>query len=190
MKRPPGRWLATGTWHGKDVAVFDLQAGRLVRQIPVGKTHVTFSPDSKYLLCGIGIRIELETWKESQIPYEYDLQFESPLFAANGKIGVFAKRTYDATLMLFDTATWRPLGRLTSSSDTERASCRAVTPNGVKLIIDVFDARHSQRVEVWDLREVRRQLAEIDLDWDLPNLNEPEETGHSIHVTVDVGELK
>ena len=187
---PNGRWLATGTWHGKDVAVFDLQTGRLVRQIPVGQTHVTFSPDSKYLLYGVGVRTELETWKESQIPYEYDLPFESPLFVANGRIGVFAKRTYDATLMLFDTATWRPFGRLTSSSDTERVSCRGVTPDGVKFVIDVIDVRHSQRVEVWDLREVRRQLAEIDLDWDLPSLNEPEETRHSIHVTVDVGELK
>jgi hypothetical protein len=65
-----------------------------------------------------------------------------------------------------------------------------VTPDGVKIVIDVHDVRHSQRVEVWDLREVRRQLAEIDLDWDLPSLNEPEEAEHSIHVTVDVGELK
>jgi WD40 repeat protein len=38
------------------------------------------------------------------------------------------------------------------------------SPDGTRLAV----ATGNHTVHVWDLREIRRELAEIDLDWDLP----------------------
>ena len=46
---PDGRWLATATWKGKDVKVWEVATGRLAWQLPCDSAFVKFSPDGRWL---------------------------------------------------------------------------------------------------------------------------------------------
>ena len=46
---PDGRWVATATWKGKDVKVWEVATGRLAWQLPCDSAFVTFSPDGRWL---------------------------------------------------------------------------------------------------------------------------------------------
>src|SRR5262249_40756772 len=46
---PDGRWVATATWKGQDVKVWEVATGRLAWQWECGSAKVQFSPDGRWL---------------------------------------------------------------------------------------------------------------------------------------------
>jgi WD40 repeat protein len=73
---------------------------------------------------------------------------------------------------LFATETWEPGRRLggvgTFSPDGTIVAVPAeISPDGTRLIVSTWD-RVDRRFRVWDLRLIRRQLAEMGLDWAAP----------------------
>ena len=171
---PNGRWAATGTRESKDMAVYDLGSQTLAKKLRVGRqSSVVFSPDSRYIICGGNRLIKLDTWEESIVSANADLRtYFGPLFPRSGEFGVFAQRVPPGGTTLVGTADWQPLVRLQSHPRAEEASPYGLTPDGSRLIVHIRDML-SARLELWDLREVRRHLSELDLDWDLPPLPEP-----------------
>ncbi len=173
---PDGRWLAVGGWFERGVRVWDLRRRQLDRILrPKGAVSNTlffigFSPDGRWLISSthaagatsyhfwrvgtweLGLRIDQERNGSASHP---------PAFTGDGRL--MALGIAPDQVLLADAATGRELARLTT--------LRPVTPtplvfshDGTKLI-----ARTSEKtVLVWDLRQIRDQLAPRGLDWDAP----------------------
>lgn len=47
---PDGRYIATGTQHGRDVKIWNVTTGNVEKTIPCGSANVAFSPDGKTLV--------------------------------------------------------------------------------------------------------------------------------------------
>ena len=57
---PDGRLVATGTWKGMGVKVWNARLGKLVADLPVsGSASVLFSPDGRWLLTGSAVEYAL-----------------------------------------------------------------------------------------------------------------------------------
>jgi WD40 repeat protein len=108
-------------------------------------------------------------------------------FAFSPDSKVLAVETNKGVIRLVDPETTREYARL-EDPHQDRAFCLGFSPDGTQL---VTTNRESQSIHVWDLRAMRRQLAEIDLDWE--QLPYPPPTGSTpaipLKVIVDLGEL-
>jgi hypothetical protein len=60
------------------------------------------------------------------------------------------------------------------------------TPDGAQLITHGDETR---AIHIFDLRAIRRQLAEIGLDWDLPDYPPAPPTAPPLQVRVEMGDL-
>jgi tetratricopeptide (TPR) repeat protein len=83
-------------------------------------------------------------------------------FSPNSKL--LAVETGEGAIRLIDLDTGREFARL-EDPDQDRMGGLSFSPDGTQLIGRTND---SQSMHVWDLRAIRRQLAEIRLDWDAP----------------------
>ena len=59
---PDGRWVATATWKGKDVKVWEVATGRLAWQLPCDSAFVRFSPDGRWLAVAKFPGLECRLW--------------------------------------------------------------------------------------------------------------------------------
>jgi WD40 repeat protein len=163
---PDGRWVATGS-HSNLAAVgakvWDAETGKHVADLPLGGGVVRFSPDSEWLLTSRGgARIwRTGTWQEGP-------DLGSP---TSGSFGAFtpdgellALSDLPSVVRLVRTATGKEVARLTAPEET-RLSPQCFTPDG-SLLITV--GSESTALHVFDVRAIRQQLRELDLDWDAP----------------------
>jgi serine/threonine protein kinase/WD40 repeat protein len=187
---PDGRWVATGSHSNTDgfgVKVWETATGRLVKALPIGESKVAFSPDGRWLLTTYGgCRVwDISTWTEGPVigGPQGCFSTDSRLLAVDDSAGA---------IRLVSTGTWAVVVRLESPEKT-RLTPRFFTPDGTRLIATGID---TEALHIWDLREVRRGLAELSLDWDEPAYppltpNEEAErigTARPLQVTVDVSE--
>jgi serine/threonine protein kinase/WD40 repeat protein len=161
---PSGHWLATGTRTGGQVKVWNLQEHRLQAVLPLGgSSRVSFSPDSKRLTSDDdGVRLwEVGTWKEEPA-LELSEPVYRPAFAPDGRL--LAAENYYGFIVLVDLQTRREIARL-EDPNRDHASWLAFTPDGTRIVSLCIESRS---VHIWDLRQLRRQLAQRGLDWDYP----------------------
>jgi serine/threonine protein kinase/WD40 repeat protein len=172
---PDGRWVATGShWDdGAEVAVkvWEASSGNLVKELPREKAafQCGFTPDSRCLIttaiwqqAPLDVRKEnflrlweVGTWNDAgTIPtlgtpfFDYDVTLEGQP---------------DGTLTITQISTRKELARL-SSPEAARMIPRYVLPSGFVTAI----SEPTGRTYLWDLPLIRRQLAEMGLDWDGP----------------------
>ncbi|MCI0456805.1 MAG: protein kinase, partial [Gemmataceae bacterium] len=165
---PDGRWLATGNWQGRGVKVWDAQTGKLAHAFDVGESETgtawpAFSPDGRWLVTGtFG---EYRFWEVGSWQPKHRL----PRANAGKAIGwiVFAPDSKMVAVLhsvsevrLVDPATGRPFACLPTAG-----SPYCFSSDGSQL---VTHAGRGGAFQVWDLRRIRQQLKELDLDWDLP----------------------
>jgi serine/threonine protein kinase/WD40 repeat protein/Tfp pilus assembly protein PilF len=170
---PDGRWAATGTFKGADIKVWSLSGDhhpQPVHTIPCGAAEVAFSPDGRWLVVGDENRFyKVGSWEPAEVIRGK---------RANGSIA-FAD---DAPVMavpyddrrqvgLLDPETGRELAVL-AADNAQMIDRMALSADGGRLAV----ARSDNTVQLWDLRAVRRRLADLGLDWD-PSPDRPEETG-------------
>jgi serine/threonine protein kinase/WD40 repeat protein len=177
-----GQWVATGSHTRMRVKVWDALSGRLETDLPADLSDVEFSPDGKWLgTTGSALRLwSTESWK-----LERTIGGIHSAFSPDSRM--LALETGDGVLRLVDPETGREYARLEDPSQ-DRAGFIRFSADGTQLVATNND---SHSVHVWDLRKIRRELAQRGLDWDLPAYG-PSNEGRAkpIRVRVDLGDLE
>jgi serine/threonine protein kinase/WD40 repeat protein len=167
---PDGSWVATGSQHGTGAKVWDARTGRLEKELLSGEdwVRVSFSPDGRWLATrGKGLRLwAVGSWQQGPslggIP--------GAAFAFSPVEKLLATETGHGTLRLVDPDTGQEYARL-EDPDQVRVAWICFTPDGTRLL--TTGAGSGAWIRVWDLREIRRQLAAMGLDWNLPSYPPP-----------------
>ncbi len=128
-------------------------------KLPIDKgTGVCFSPDGKWLLTSKpSCRLwEVGSWREVR-------RIESGFccFSSDGWLGVV--QDANKVIKLVEIETGRTLARL--ESPDQHDAWAVFSPDGSRLVVTTNEPPCAH---VWDLRAIRRQLAEMGLDWDAP----------------------
>jgi len=161
---PDGRWLATGTWRGNGVKVWDARRGTLAHEINVeGSADVLFNPDGRSLVTASGDEYamwELSSWtRRLQVPRSQAIGM--PGVAAFCPVGgVLAITKTRSLVQLVDAESGRELATL-EASEPKNASALSFSPDG-RLLVVAIDAASLQ---VWDLGAIRRGLESLGLQW-------------------------
>jgi WD40 repeat protein/tetratricopeptide (TPR) repeat protein len=159
---PDGRWLATGS-HVRGAQVWSVADGTKVAELPTeSSTAVAFSPDGEWLMAAGGRLWEVGTWREARRIDGGDA------FSPDGRI--VAAVDPGRVIRLVEVATGRTLARL-ESPDLCGVYTLAFGPDGSRLVVVTNDG---PAAHVWDLRAIRKDLADRGLDWDAPAYPEPD----------------
>jgi WD40 repeat protein len=158
---PNGRWVVTATM-GNVTKVWDTRDGRLVKRVADTSDYPRFSPDGRWLATSWGGRLlAVETWKPGpQVG-------AGAVFAPDPDSKLMAVPTATG-IRLVDQATGREVAML-EDPNLDGTDHAVFTPDGTKLIA----LNRMKGISVWDLRLIRRQLKELDLDWHWPEFEAP-----------------
>ncbi|HEY2154324.1 MAG TPA: WD40 repeat domain-containing protein, partial [Isosphaeraceae bacterium] len=159
-----GSWLATGTWRGTGVKVWDVRGGVLVRDLPVdGSAEVLFSPEGRRLLTASGKEYTVwktGTWEQLlRIPRSQSGGLPGvAAFSPDGRLLVVARTR--SKVQLVDAETGQEQATL-ESPDPPNVCGLGFSPDGRLLVV----TSNQPRILVWDLDAIRRGLAALGLDW-------------------------
>jgi WD40 repeat protein len=179
---PDGQWVATNGHGDSKVKLWSSDSGRLVKDFPGDPSSFRFSPDGRLAATG-GDRLrlwEVGTWEQKPTPGPGGDEFNVVAFSPDGRLIVNGA---GCRVSLVEAATGREVARLEGPSG-ECLGSVVFSPDGT-LLAGVADFRS---IHLWDLRAVRRELAAIGLDWDLPPyLPAPETAAGPIKIEFDPG---
>jgi serine/threonine protein kinase/WD40 repeat protein len=164
---PVGHWVVTRSHLNADgMKLWDAQTGRLIHDFPgvsgeVGDVRA-FSPDGRWLAiaCEGWVLLETTTWMP-KVRLCRD-KVGALAFSPDSRTAIYGDHA--ATLILVEVETGRELARFEDPELSELADV-AFTPDGSQLVTTLIDRPY---LRVWDLRAIRRRLAELRLDWDPP----------------------
>jgi hypothetical protein len=182
-----GRWVATATYgdaKGSGVKVWETPSGRLVKDLPIhGGFSAGFSPNGKWLMTTYhGCRLwAVGTWDEAPFIGQEQAFVFSPDSQVVAVGIVFGE---EHMVRLVECATGREYAQL-DAPERGLVPC-FFSPDGGEL---VARGGESNALYIWDLRLIRRELAEMGLDWDAPPyLPAQERNSLALQVTIDLGD--
>jgi WD40 repeat protein len=160
-----GRWAASSGWHSDRVRLWNARSGQKVHEWIVGKmTFVFFTPDSRALIISRGD--EFTFWDVETLQPILRLPRDGTPFPGHVAFSpdnrLMALEMAPAVLHLKEVATGRTVARLEDPCG-DRPTWQGFTPDGTKLVVA---ASYARAIHIWDLRAIRRQLKDINLDWD------------------------
>jgi serine/threonine protein kinase/WD40 repeat protein len=169
---PDGRWVATGRFsYPGGIKIWERKASvegltyQFVKDLPsYGLPLPLFHPDGKHLLTtSLVTKLPIRRWELEnlcEIPFPVPIEGQSAAFSPDGKLVVL--ETGSGIARLIDADSGSEYARL---EDPEQHCTNhfAFTPDGTKLACATSDG---YCVHVWDLQAIRRQLAEMGLDWE------------------------
>jgi hypothetical protein len=190
---PDGRWAAAGAWNWGKVRVWDLATGKVARDLPSQGDHrsqtsyTAFSPDGRWLVTsGPG---EHRFWRVGSWERGHVLRRDrvepggSPLaYSPDGRL-VGVCRSLQL-VQLVEPSSGREVATL-YPPEPANVSGLCFSPDGSRLAT----AHAARDVFVWDLRAVRRRLAELGLDWGQPAYPPPSKSTGPVLVRVRPEEL-
>jgi WD40 repeat protein len=160
---PDGRWLVSGNWHGAEVKVWDARTGAPEKVLPFPQSaHAVFSPDGRWLVTSTGQEyqfLEAGSWRLVR-RLARERAGDVPGGMAFTRDGRTLALSHSRSLVrLIDPATGAELATLPAAGPP-----LCFSPDG-RLLATVGE---NHAIDVWDLRLIRRQLAALGLDWELP----------------------
>jgi WD40 repeat protein len=169
---PDGRWAAAGGERERGIQVWNVPERRLERVLVPGdgagdkSFAVTFSPDGRWLVSHTqnveapGYYFwQVGTWKrELVIPSPDYRLMVPPAFTRDGRL--MALHLSPQQILLADAATGRAIAHLSTLQPFNPAPL-AFSPDGTRLVAST----NQSTLLLWDLRAVRKELAQRDLDW-------------------------
>jgi WD40 repeat protein len=156
-----GKRLAISRWHGRDVAIWDVSAGKLETVLAAAEpARGVFSPDGQYL--AIGSPEDYQDFRTDS----WQRVFRLPRDGVEGGFGAI-QFSPDSSILAVATEQLGHVRLLATGSWHELATLEEGTPlcfsaDGAKLAVYSAELK---AVMIWDLRLVRRQLAAMGLDW-------------------------
>jgi WD40 repeat protein len=163
---PDGRFVATGSSRTRDMHVWDTATGaRLPAVATSARSRMDFSGDGRWLLVH-GDAFELRdtrSWAPAPpLPFPDDRFMRgASAFSQDGRLLAVIVDQFE--VQLFDLELWKPIGLLRPPTGI-RLNTLAFNRDGTRLAAGC----ERGRLHLWSLDEIRQQLAEADLDWDLP----------------------
>jgi WD40 repeat protein len=163
---PDGERALT-TFVGPGLQVWNTSDGKPVPwSPPAGERFLCFTADSNWLVTAPQGQLHFHFWQigtgQLDSSPANNKRLTSPSASPDGSVWLWV----DSRALppkLFNTHTERLLAVLEPPRDIGCAGWR-FSPDGEKLV--VLCGNHT--MHVWDLREIRRELADLGLDWDLP----------------------
>lgn len=172
---PDGKLVATGAWNGRDTKIWRVADGSLVKILKTGPiSSPRFSPDGRWLITSPdgGVVWNTRTWEEQ-------LWLNSPGSAASGMAFAFSpdsrwlvsSRT-SGELQLWNIENRQFLGSL---KDPNQLRCEWLTfsPDQTEIFVCSKDERGI--LSVWNLEQVRRELATLEISLPLAPQQPPTE---------------
>jgi WD40 repeat protein len=168
---PDGRLVAAGSIDGgDDVRVWDGSTGRPLHELATGGANPAFAADSQRFFTTTGRLTprgaECRSWKldtyEPVAALVLNQSTSSPAPLAVGSDGILAVAFTIDDPQLLDADSLRPIATL-SAPDPRMIPWMHFSPDATMLAVASVGT-----VDVWDLRRLREELAELGLDWDRP----------------------
>jgi serine/threonine protein kinase/WD40 repeat protein/tetratricopeptide (TPR) repeat protein len=196
---PDGRWAAAGGWKEWHIQVWNVAERRVEKVLTPGDGggeqlfFVAFSSDGRWLVSytnndeAPGYYFwRVDTWERGLFipcPSNPGLS-RAPAFTADGRM--MALRLTPRQILLADVATGRTIAHL-STLQPLSATPLAFSADGTHLAAST----NQRTVLLWDLRAIRKELAEMGLDWAQPTYlpAEPASSPRTLAVKVDLGDL-
>ena len=181
---PDARWAATGTWSSPGLRVWDARQGTLIRDLlpDTLRSLAVFSPDGRWLVSSTDADYqcwETGSWRPVHRIGQPHADLRGPAaFTPDSR--VLAVVYGRSLVQLWDLATGQRLGTLETADPANTVSL-CFGPDGSQLA-----AGGNRSIQLWDLRQVRRQLATLGLDWDLPPFRPSDPIAPPLPVTVNV----
>jgi serine/threonine protein kinase/WD40 repeat protein len=163
---PDARWAATASYQNSTVRIWDAKSGELVGRLEMpARSRLTFSPDGRWLATfSADYQLwEVGTWRRRNVPIPGHSFAHRTTLAFSPDTSVTAIVLGGRKIRLIETLTARPLADLEAPEVADIVSLRFST-DGTQLAA----LEESQRLQLWDLRRIRLQLAQAKLDWSLP----------------------
>jgi len=159
---PDGRRIATGSHNGVGARIWEADSGKLRHELmPENPSRaVEFSGDGQWLATQYP---SCQLWKVGTWEKAREFQCARFGFALDGKM--LAVETGAGVVRLLDPASGREFARLENPYQ-DVADRIFFSPDGARLVTII--GLEAYPFHVWDLRKIRGQLKEFDLDWDLP----------------------
>jgi serine/threonine protein kinase/WD40 repeat protein len=168
---PDGRWAASAGGWGDAVCVWDVSRGTLVRRLDHQGEYagVRFSPDGCWLVSGVRNDFcfwEVGSWERKfRLPRDPRSLFSSLAFTRDGRLlAVVDGRN---RIHLHDAACLPPRHLATLETPEGPASLTglSLSPDGTRLAATMD---YNNTTVLWNLRQLRQELAALDLDWEMP----------------------
>jgi WD40 repeat protein len=167
---PDGRLLATSLWKSSQVDVWDARSGELLSTLAADDlvaeyADVAFSPDGKWFAAAGFSRCilwEVATWQPRWTTPRSDL----PVVRFSPDSQLVLQRDGKTRLDLLAVEDGRKLATL-EMPNGDHPWGAAFSPDGLYLGVGV-GGLGTRELVVWDMVELRRQLAALRLDWDAP----------------------
>ncbi len=181
---PDGHWAATASFYNSQVKIWNARSGELLRTLNLpGPSRVVFSPDGHWLATST---MEYQLWavgswqpKGPPSPGNETPEWNFTAFSPDGR--VMARETTSNKIQLLEAVTEKPLATL-EAPDSSAVAKIEFSPDGCTLAA----TQHDQQVQLWDLRLVRQELAQMHLDWDMPSYPPVEQAAGTRAVTLEV----
>jgi len=179
---PDGQWVVTGSHNGTQVKVWNSRTGKIKAEFPSDGSYVAFSPDGKWLgTTSGGLQLwSTESWKMQQ-------KIGGGTFVFSPDSEMLVVETGYGVLRLVNPETGKDYARL-EDPNQDRARYIRFSPDGTQL---VATNDGSCSVHVWNLPKIRKQLAQMGLDWHAPAYAPAVgEKGKAMPIRVDLGNLE
>ncbi|MCL4204332.1 MAG: protein kinase [Pirellulaceae bacterium] len=161
---PDASWMVTATWKGRGVVVWDLEDGKLGRNLApeVGSATPAFSPDGRWLAVSDGYAYylwEVGTWRlVHRIERDHQDGWPGPVaFSRDGCLLAVPHTRYVAQLI--DPQTGKTLGILETPGSSSLSGYAFSADNRYLAIAD------ADNIQLWDLNAVQRELESLQIPW-------------------------